>query len=74
MRVETSEIESAILALPRAPVGQCAELLHGKGANARLVVFVVLKLAGGWNEVEVLKSLHSSLPKHTVPSIFQQAV
>jgi amino acid adenylation domain-containing protein len=71
MRVETSEIESAILALPGAPVGQCAVLLHGKGADARLVAFVVLKLAGAWNEDEVLQSLHSSLPKHMVPSIFQ---
>jgi amino acid adenylation domain-containing protein len=70
MRVETSEIESAILALPGAPVGQCAVLLHGKGANARLVAFVVLKHAA-WNEDEVLKSLHSFLPKHMVPSIFQ---
>jgi len=73
MRVETSEIESAILGLAGAPVGQCAVLLHGTGDTARLVAFVALKAAGTsvWNEQDARTSLLSSLPQHMVPSIFQ---
>jgi len=73
MRVETAEIESAILSLASQQVSQAAVMLHGSGGSQALVAFVVLAPAsvGSWSSHRAQSELAQQLPQHMIPSVFE---
>ena len=65
VRVELGEVEAALTGLPG--VAQAAVVVHGEGADRRLVAYVV---ADGLDASALRRQMASVAPDHLVPSVF----
>ena len=68
VRIELGEIESTLAR--HADVQSCAALLHGEGAAARLVAYVVPRSSRAPAESELRSFLLEHLPEPMVPAVF----